>query len=369
MVELTYAIVGIGPRSRAIRAGINRKMKFAAIFDPNPAVKEKYESKGLKVCDTYEELLSSGVDAVVIASPPQFHAEQAIKALNAGLHVFSEVPMAIKKEDIQRIIDADEQNPKAKYMLGENNCFDPDVLYTSHLVTSGKFGPIVYAEQEYIHDVSYRWRGKNTTDYKNTPKLEGWYSLFDPLAYAHTILPAQVAMGGLDNLMKFEEVNSYANDIGGENGKPVCAPAKAFHVGLFKTSTNAICKCSAAYVYARPTIRFTHWVVGRFGSIESVGKGKKSHVFIADGFNIKKGKRMGKKSSMNKLKYFFWLKKNGYNPWSQTVRVMNEWIIAIKSGKNPRLNARNVANSCEAGLAAGEAAKTGKPIKIEKYEE
>lgn len=369
LADLTYAIVGIGPRSRAIRAAINKKMKLRSIFDPDPEVKHNFSGKGIQICENYDELLSSGVDTVIIASPPQFHAEQSIKALKAGIHVFCEVPMAIKEENIQKIIDADENNLKTKYMLGEDYCYDPDVLYSSHLVSSGKFGPIVYAEHEYIHDVSYRWRGDNTMDYKNTPKVKSWYSLFDPLAYAHTILPAQFAMGGQQKIMKFEKVSSYANNIGGEDGNPVCSPAKAFHVGLFKTTTNAICKCIAAYVYARAPTRHTHWIVGRFGSIESVGKGKKAKIFLADGFNIKKRNRVGQKSKMNNLKYFFWLRSKGYSPWSKIVRTTTEWLNSIKSGKDAFLNARNVANSCAAGLAAGKSAEMGKPIGINLYDE
>src|SRR6056297_3457389 len=135
MANLKYGIVGYGPRAGRVESSIGKKMDLVEIFDPNPEAQKKAENDGLGISDSYDEFIGKDLDAVVIGSPPQFHAEQAIKALEAGLHVFSEVPMAIKIEDIQNIINADENNPNAIYMLGENNCYDPDVLYAQHLVS------------------------------------------------------------------------------------------------------------------------------------------------------------------------------------------------------------------------------------------
>ena len=43
----------------------------------------------------YDTMLASGeIDAVILATPTQLHAEQGIKAMDAGLHVLVEIPMA-----------------------------------------------------------------------------------------------------------------------------------------------------------------------------------------------------------------------------------------------------------------------------------
>jgi predicted dehydrogenase len=371
LLHMKYGIVGYGPRSKAIKFAIGGQMELTTIFDPNPEAQKLAGKNHLIIAENYEEMVSSDLDAIIIASPPQFHADQTIKALEAGKHVFAEVPMVIKEEDIRKIIIADEENPKAKYMLGENNCYDPDVLYAQYLSSTGKIGPIVYAEQEYIHDVSYRWRGRNVLDYKNSPKHENWYSIFDPLAYAHTILPAQVAMGGLKSPMKFIETQSYATDNGGEDGQPVCAPAKAFHVALFKSTTGAICKCIAAYVYARSPTRYTSMVVGRFGSFESMGHGwERAYLYLADGFNIESGHRKGKKISMNRWgRLIKFLKEQKYNVFSQNKRLLDEFMASIKEDRLPVLNSRAVANAAMAGLASSKAARSGKPEAIDLFED
>lgn len=53
----------------------------------------------------YEEMFKE-VDAVVICTPNKFHAEISIAALNAGVHVFCEKPMAMNKEECDAMIEA-----------------------------------------------------------------------------------------------------------------------------------------------------------------------------------------------------------------------------------------------------------------------
>jgi hypothetical protein len=222
--------------------------KIVGVFDPSPEGRERIVKARLSPVDSFEALLNiPGLQGLFINSPPQFHTQQSITALESGLHVYSEVPMALTRADIEKLIDTQDKHPKAKYQLGENYCFLSEVLYAGHLVTSGKLGKSVYAESEYLHDVTYRWRqGRNSNS--TTPRIESWYSKFDPLAYAHSIGPAQVALGGLDHPMAFTEVQSYGNFNGGLDDKPECFPSFSFHVALFKSESKAIAKCANAYV-------------------------------------------------------------------------------------------------------------------------
>ncbi|MEJ9151144.1 Gfo/Idh/MocA family oxidoreductase [Bacillus smithii] len=58
-----------------------------------------------------EEMAKSNeIDAVYIASPNSFHAEQAILLMNHGKHVICEKPMASNTKEVQAMIEAAQQN-------------------------------------------------------------------------------------------------------------------------------------------------------------------------------------------------------------------------------------------------------------------
>ena len=225
------------------------RVKAIAGLDPSPEAQTSMTKKGLFIASSMEDLLNvKDLHAVLIASPPQFHAEQAVAALEAGKHVYSEVPMALTAQEVEKIVAVEEKHPQLKYQYGENYCFIAEVMYAGYLASTGKIGPTIYAEAEYLHDVTYRWR-QHQRGSPSTPSVKSWYSLFDPLAYAHSIGPTQVALGGLKTPMEFTEVQSYGNDIGAlevPDSPAICSPAYGFHVALFKTTTGAIAKCANA---------------------------------------------------------------------------------------------------------------------------
>jgi myo-inositol 2-dehydrogenase / D-chiro-inositol 1-dehydrogenase len=56
--------------------------------------------------DGYHELIASGVDAVAVESPPYFHPEQTVAALEAGKHVYLAKPIAVDVPGCQAILKA-----------------------------------------------------------------------------------------------------------------------------------------------------------------------------------------------------------------------------------------------------------------------
>ncbi|MFC3773801.1 Gfo/Idh/MocA family protein [Paenibacillus sp. GCM10012303] len=58
-----------------------------------------------------EEMAASGeIDAVYIASPNSFHAGQAVRCMNRGIHVLCEKPIASNRAELQEMIDAARRN-------------------------------------------------------------------------------------------------------------------------------------------------------------------------------------------------------------------------------------------------------------------
>jgi len=372
---IKIGMVGFGIHSIGLLAELDShpllkdRSKLVAGFDPNPKITEMLKKReGVKTTESFEELLEiEEIDAIILTSPPQFHADQTVTALESNLHVFSEVPMAISEKDINRIIDAEDTSGKI-YQLGENFCFYPEVLFAGQLISTGKIGEPVYAESEYLHDVTYRWRDKGFGDV-NTPRVDSWYQLFDPMMYAHSIGPAQVTLGGIKNPMPFIEVTSFANDVGGYKEDPICKPAKAFQVALFRTETTAIAKCANAYIFAREPTRISIQVVGQTGTYECYQVDKPGRLFIADGHKINKiHHRRGLVRKIdgdfinNLIPQVEGLDSGSY------VRILDDWLNAIKIGEKPSLHAKVAANFCLSGIQASRSARDGgKPKEIKIY--
>jgi len=78
------------------------------------SLKGKLKDRGVEVpdekCfvgfDAYEKVLDSGVDLVILATPPKFRPQQFEAAVKAGKHVFMEKPVAVDMTGIRRVIAA-----------------------------------------------------------------------------------------------------------------------------------------------------------------------------------------------------------------------------------------------------------------------
>ncbi|MBM3215965.1 Gfo/Idh/MocA family oxidoreductase [Candidatus Poribacteria bacterium] len=103
---------------------------------------------------SYDDLLDWGVDIVVIATPMRFHAPQSIAALNAGVHVLSEVTAAMTIGECHQLRDAALASG-AHYMMAENYCYMKANVLVRSLAHEGMFGELYFAEGEYVHDVKF----------------------------------------------------------------------------------------------------------------------------------------------------------------------------------------------------------------------
>lgn len=140
--------------------------QFAHLFKLHPGVSAVYavdelperaskavEQLGLDgTMASFDELLASDVDAVAIFTQRWTHGPLVIKALRAGKHVYSAVPMAISEEQIAGIIEAVRET-KLVYAMGETSFYNPATVYARKQHAAGKFGRIFYTEGDYVHDM------------------------------------------------------------------------------------------------------------------------------------------------------------------------------------------------------------------------
>lgn len=98
-----------------------------------------------KYSDHKELLAKEDLDFVVTALPTYLHAQIAVDALNAGVHVFSEKPMALELESCQAMLDAAKKNGK-KLMIGQCVRYFPAYSKLKEIIDSKTYGKVVRAE-------------------------------------------------------------------------------------------------------------------------------------------------------------------------------------------------------------------------------
>ena len=79
------------------------------------------------------------VEAVIICSPTDTHAQYIVEAAQAGKHIFCEKPVDLSLPVIQRALDA-VAKAGVKLMVGFNRRFDPNFAKIRQLVVDGKIG-------------------------------------------------------------------------------------------------------------------------------------------------------------------------------------------------------------------------------------
>ena len=117
---------------------------------------------GVKTTDSYDELLKSGVDGVVVATNVGTHYALASKALEAGKHVFVEKPMASSVREAETLIRLAEQRG-VTLMVGHTFEYSPPVSKIRDLIHSGELGRIFFISSMRVNlglhqkDVSVIW--------------------------------------------------------------------------------------------------------------------------------------------------------------------------------------------------------------------
>jgi 2-hydroxy-4-carboxymuconate semialdehyde hemiacetal dehydrogenase len=105
-------------------------------IEPTREAADKY---GVKHATTElaEALALPGVDAVILCTPTQMHAAQAIQCMKAGKHVQVEIPLADSWADAQAVLDTQKQTGLT-CMVGHTRRFNPSHQYVHRKITAGE---------------------------------------------------------------------------------------------------------------------------------------------------------------------------------------------------------------------------------------
>ena len=136
------------------------------------------------------------VDAVVIAVPPCFHLELALRALDAGKHVLVEKPAFLRMEDYEQVCEARDRARRI-VLVGENDHYKPLAICLRRLLSEGAIGDLVFA-----HFTTLVRRLKSADDWRNDESMAGGDAFFEEgvhwLHMANSLGPVITEVHGLN---------------------------------------------------------------------------------------------------------------------------------------------------------------------------
>ncbi len=144
---LRFGILGAGRigkvHARTIAASGKATVAYLADAMPKAAADLAAEV-GAKVASVEDIIKASDVDAILIATPTPFHAEQIEAASNAGKAVLCEKPVSLSVARIEQCLKVVEKN-KTTLMIGFNRRFDPNFASLAARLRKGDIGSVEIA--------------------------------------------------------------------------------------------------------------------------------------------------------------------------------------------------------------------------------
>jgi len=172
--KIRFAIAGCGHIGKRHAAMImqNPEAELVAMADVDPAREtEVSEGFGVPFFSSLEDMLAAieRPDVVNICTPNNFHAPQAITALEAGCHVVVEKPMALSKSDCEDVIYKSLQAGKLVFCVMQNR-YSPPSVWLKDVISRRLLGEIFHVQINCFWNRDQRyykaggWKGKAETD-------------------------------------------------------------------------------------------------------------------------------------------------------------------------------------------------------------
>lgn len=209
---LRFAIVGCGRIAQQHAAAIDACSDLAtlrALVDSDSSrargLAQRYRAR--VAADLNAVLQDPSIDAIVLCTPNDFHAEQAVRALAAGKHVLVEKPMAESVADAEAMAEAAHNNARV-LAIGQTLRHTAPVRWLQdHLNDFGRLRAVEVS-------MCVHWAGPQATWWKDRPREAGLImSLFAP----HALDFVQLAFGNEDPLSVHAETARFQNDWAGED--------------------------------------------------------------------------------------------------------------------------------------------------------
>jgi hypothetical protein len=163
MDVVRMGFLGIGSRGAGVvmRFAQVEGIEIKALCDivPDRVLRVKDRLKGLHDPEAYTDNENSwkalcerkDIDLIIIATPWDLHAPQAIYSMQHGKHVAIEIPGVKTMEECWSIVETSEKTRKHCTLMA-NSAYGEFNLLTLNMARKGFFGEIIHGEGAYIHD-------------------------------------------------------------------------------------------------------------------------------------------------------------------------------------------------------------------------
>ncbi len=155
---MRVGVIGVGSMGQNHARLLAEKGMLAAVADIVPeaarAVGERYSAKHFL---SYQELLKTDVDAVVIVTPTSTHKKIAEDAIRAGKHVLLEKPMTGSSDGLEEVA-ALARSKEVVLAGGFTERHNPIVSFAKQSLQAGEFGDLITAATRRVSSTPTRIR-------------------------------------------------------------------------------------------------------------------------------------------------------------------------------------------------------------------
>ena len=181
MERLRVGILGCGAVAgfHAGRLAALDEVQIAGLADPSPQsidrLRQRVSLDGVPAFTSPAELYESvQVDAVVIATPHTLHHPMIMQALERGLHVLCEKPLACTPEEARDIAGASAVSGLT-VTVGYQRHFDPGYVYMRDVIDRGELGEL----RAVSITCGQHWNDRTQSGWRQVPELSGGGMLMD----------------------------------------------------------------------------------------------------------------------------------------------------------------------------------------------
>ena len=147
MKQIKFGIAGYGKMGKIREESIlnSPDAKLISIYE---VLEYAHYDTNIVQCNSFDELLTTDIDAVIVSAYVSVAAEYVIKALNAGKHVFCEKPPSMTSKEMRKVIETEKKTGNVlKY--GFNHRFHYSVMEAKKVVNDGKLGKMLWMRGVY----------------------------------------------------------------------------------------------------------------------------------------------------------------------------------------------------------------------------